>query len=509
LPTTHFNDLFFSTGVLPHGSVKEYYNEATGGLIDITGEVVGPYPLPQTLAWYANGNFGIGRPSGDARANIMAQDAAVAADPHVDFSPYDNDGNGYVDAFIVVHAGQGGEQTGNAGDIWSHKWTLPGARNADGKQIFAYLTIPEDARIGVCAHELGHLLFGFPDLYDTDDTSEGIGNWCLMSGGSWNGGGDVPAHPSAWCKVNQGWVTVSNVSANGAVSIPDVKVSHNVHRLWKDGTGGSEYFLLENRQRSGYDAGLPGDGLLIWHIDEAQPGNTDENHYKVALVQADGKRDMELDHNRGDGGDPFPGSALNAAFTPTSNPNSNSYANQKTCVSVTNISEAGPAMSAVLGVHCGKGALKDRKDAKESVKEAVKEQSKDRKDRKDRKEQMKEVKEASKEVKDQREGKQILKDYKDTREGKGRKETAERPGDFGEFAPQGDLASIIADLEARLSMLESAVAMGGDAEPFIGAGQRPDLAGGPQYDDAQADLHRRMGAGDRDAKVSFDTPPHR
>ena len=204
----HFSDLFFSTGLLPHGSVKEYYREVTGNLVDIVGEVAGPFTLPQTLAWYANNNFGIGRPSGEARANIMARDAAVAANPQVNYGLYDNDGNGFVDAFIVVHAGQGGEQTGNSGDIWSHKWTLPSALAADGKQIFAYLTIPEDSRIGVCAHELGHLLFGFPDLYDTDNTSEGIGNWCLMAGGSWNGGGDVPAHPSAWCKVRRHFPSV-------------------------------------------------------------------------------------------------------------------------------------------------------------------------------------------------------------------------------------------------------------------------------------------------------------
>ena len=69
----HFNDLFFSTGVLPHGSVKEYYAEVTGGLVDIVGEVEGPFRLPQTLAWYANNNFGIGKPTGTPRANIMAQ----------------------------------------------------------------------------------------------------------------------------------------------------------------------------------------------------------------------------------------------------------------------------------------------------------------------------------------------------------------------------------------------------------------------------------------------------
>jgi M6 family metalloprotease-like protein len=93
----------------------------------------------------------------------------------------------------VVHSGSGGEETGNSGDIWSHKWTLPSVYATDATQIFAYLTIPEDAKIGVCAHELGHLLFGFPDLYDVDDSSEGIGSWCLMAAGSWNGGGDVPA----------------------------------------------------------------------------------------------------------------------------------------------------------------------------------------------------------------------------------------------------------------------------------------------------------------------------
>ena len=166
----------FSTGVVPHGSVKEYYRDVSGGLIDIAGEVIGRLTLPQTLAFCAKGNFGIGQPSGVARANIMAQDAASAANPSVNFGLYDNDGNGFIDAFIVVHAGSGGKQTGNSGDTWSHKWTLPSAMSADGKQIFAYLTIPQDAEIGVCAHELGHLLFGFPDLYDTDNTSEGIGN---------------------------------------------------------------------------------------------------------------------------------------------------------------------------------------------------------------------------------------------------------------------------------------------------------------------------------------------
>ena len=166
----------------------------------------------------------------------MAREAAVQADAVVDFKPYDNDGNGFVDAFIVVHAGRGAEETLDANDIWSHKWVFGGgALNADGTKVFGYLTVPEDSKIGVCAHELGHLLFGWPDLYDTDESSAGLGNWCLMAGGSWNGDGDIPAHPSAWCKANQDWVTTVNRTTYGTLTIADVKTGKKVYRLWKDG----------------------------------------------------------------------------------------------------------------------------------------------------------------------------------------------------------------------------------------------------------------------------------
>jgi immune inhibitor A len=504
----HFNDLFFSTGVLPHGSVKEYFTEVTGGLVDMIGEVKGPYRLPQTLAWYANNNFGIGQPTGAPRANIMARDAAVAANADVNFGPYDNDGNGFVDAFIVVHAGGGGEQTGNPGDIWAHKWTLPSAFNADGTKIFAYLTVAEDSRIGVCAHELGHLLFGFPDLYDTDYTSEGVGNWCLMGGGSWNGGGDIPAHPSAWCKVNQGWTTVNNVSTNGTISIPDVKTSRTVHRLWTNGASGSEYFLVENRQTSGYDAELPAGGLLVWHIDENQPGNTDENRYQVGLVQADGKRDLELDRNRGDGGDPFPGSANNTALTGASTPSSNSYAGGATNVAVTNISVSGAAMTVTVAVTT-KSTSKDTKDQKDATKEPTKE----RKDLKDSKDGQKEANKDAKESKDRKdnakEGKERWKERKDNKDS--REWFWWSNAAPGSGAPEGATFTAALDplaaLEERVRVLEEALGLGAPAEPFIDSSLRPDLTGGPSYGAGGQSLEERMAAGDRDAKLEFDNMP--
>jgi immune inhibitor A len=513
----HFHDLFFSTGVLPHGSVREYYRDVTNNLIDLDGDVVGPFRMPQTLAWYANGNFGIGRPSGTTRARDMANDAFVAANPTVNFTPYDNDGNGYVDAFIVVHAGTGGEATGNSGDIWSHKWVLPAEQNADGTKVFGYLTIPEDAKIGVCAHELGHLLFGFPDLYDIDNTSQGIGNWCLMAGGSWGGGGDVPVHPSAWCKANQGWVTVTNVTTNGPATIPDVKTGRSVWRLWKDGASGPEYFLVENRQRSGYDQSLAGEGLLIWHVDETQSTNSDENHYKVALMQADGARDMELNHNRGDGGDPYPGIAANTSFSPTSAPNSHSYAGADTCVSVTGISAATPSMTAQLAVSCGKSVAKDLKDIHKETKEPFKE----RKDLKDSKERHKDTKEPFKERKDLKDSKERHKDTKEPfKERKDLKDSSERkpiaeqppwqPQPSGWFGVLGDAgagdpsAAALMELAERVDLLEQVVYGAGQlgGEPFIGSELRPDLFGGPSYGGRSVDQ-----GGDWTSKRSLDAPP--
>jgi immune inhibitor A len=343
-----FRELFFSRGKLRHGSVKEYFNEISNGLINLDGEVVGPYLLPKSMADYAGDENGTQLAKPNART--MANDALTAVAPDVDLAPYDNDHNGFVDAFIVVNPTKGAEATGESEDIWSHKWLLPRERTVDGTKTFAYLTIPENAKIGVCAHELGHLLFAWPDTYDTDMTSEGIGDWCLMAGGSWGLDGERPVHPSAWCKATQGWVTVENHTTNGNITVSDVKQSRTIHRLWRGGEAGNEYFLVENRMRTGYDTELPGDGLLVWHIDDDLDSNRDEHHYKIALVQADDRKDMEHGTNRGDAGDPYPGSATNTAFNTTTRPNSRSYAGLPTGVAINAIPTAAANMPVQIEV---------------------------------------------------------------------------------------------------------------------------------------------------------------
>ncbi len=310
-------------------------------------------------------------------------------------------------------------------------------------------------------------LFGFPDLYDTDSSSEGVGNWCLMGGGSWNGSGDTPAHPSAWCKANQGWATVTNVASNGVRTIPDVKAGHEVFRLWKDGEPGQEYFLLENRQRSGFDAELPGAGLCIWHVDESISSNSNEAHPKVALEQADGANDLGSGGNRGDAGDPWPGSSSKTTFDNSSSPNSRSYAGSNTCVAVAAISPSGATMTADLRVSCTKSVLKDYSD-KRTDKQVEKSWLRDKRF-------------------DKRFEKNLLGDKRPEKPDIDKRVGYDKGFDFrfgNRFSPAPRPED---DLEARVAQLEAAVA---SLEPFIDATMRPDLEASAMRDEGDIEQLR-------------------
>jgi len=159
-----------------------------------------------------------------------------------------------------------------------------------------------------------------------------------MSFGSWGGGGDRPVHPSAWCKQTQGWIDTVTETDNHQITLADVKSGFKTHRLWTNGDSTSqEYYLIENRQLTGFDESLPGPGLLVWHIDDSVWSNTDENHPKVKIMQADGLDQLKANLGRGDAGDVFPGLANNSTFNATSNPDSKAYAGNDTYVSVTGI----------------------------------------------------------------------------------------------------------------------------------------------------------------------------
>lgn len=232
----------------------------------------------------------------------------------------------------------------------------------DGMTFSAYSMEPEfwnapgDMTMGVFCHEYGHVL-GLPDLYDINPISvgEGIGWWGLMGSGSWNGPpssrGSRPAHLCAWSKVELDWVTPTVISENQiGVNIPNVENNQSIYRLWTDGTMGNEYFLVENRQKILFDDFLPGECLLIYHVDDSVPKQNNPAHYKVDVEQADGNFDLNNGNNRGDTGDPWPGSSGKTTFDDNSTPNSRDYNGNETLVAVKNISDCGPTMTADLYV---------------------------------------------------------------------------------------------------------------------------------------------------------------
>lgn len=361
---TSFDNLMFGDQT---GSLKNYYSQVTYGNLTLVTlnlpSATGWQRAPQTYAYYVNNQNGFG--SYPQNAQRMVEDVVNAVDPMIDFSQYDSDNDGTVEGLFIVHAGRGAECGGTSADIWSHAWGTNANPHVDGVWVRQYSMEPEywysygDMTCGVYAHEMGHAVFGLPDFYDTGYDSRGLGNWSLMAGGSWNGTlGNSPAHPDAWSRIHMGVVTVTNVVSNlvGA-SIPRIETTPTIYRLWNSGAAGSQYFLVENRQQTGYDTGIPTSGLLVYHIDDAVYGNNNQwypgsgsSHYQNAIEPADGLWHLEHNNNNGDTGDPFPGSSNNRSFNGTTTPNSNSYASAATNVSISNISNSGATMTADFSV---------------------------------------------------------------------------------------------------------------------------------------------------------------
>ena len=368
-PQAEIGDMLFSSGTYPTGSMRDFYQEASYGTLDVNGTVFptgGWYRAPDLKTHYTDNNFGIyGTYPNNAQKLVEDAIDLADADPSVNFADFDADGDGAVDALVVIAAGVGGEQSLNTSDFWSHKRDISSPKTVNGVQVHKFFIAPENGRVGVMAHELGHLLMGWPDLYDTDYSSRGTGKWDLMAGGSWNGSprGDTPAHPVAYLKARAGWVNpVTIFDASQTASIPPYATNDKVYKLPIGSSTSKEYFLLSNRQKTGFDTDMPGDGLIIEHVDENQANNTDESHYLVDVEQSDGNRDLNNDTNSGDATDPYPSPATDT-FTGTSTPNSNSYGGASSNVAVVNIARSGTnitadiSVGAVTGWHYNKKVL--------------------------------------------------------------------------------------------------------------------------------------------------------
>lgn len=348
-----FNQVGYSTGGAT-GSVKDYYLENSWGQFNLTVDVFGPYTASQNMSYYgANDAYG-----NDKNPRALVTEAVNAADASANFANYDNDGDGTVDGVYVIYAGYGEEAGASADAIWAHAWSITPVTK-DGKTISKYSCSAElrgnsgttITSIGVICHEFGHVL-GAPDYYDTDYSTggqfEGTGKWDMMASGSWNNNGVTPAHHNAYTKVKvYGWATATVLSSATNVTVKPVKDNKSFFQI--NSTTSGEYWIMENRQQVGFDAYVPGHGLIIYHVHKDVASASSSNNINATYPQKMYPVCASATTNPGttsstygsinSTGCPFPGSSNKTSFTDATTPNMKSWAGANTGKPMTSIAE--------------------------------------------------------------------------------------------------------------------------------------------------------------------------
>lgn len=343
------------------GSVKDYFRDNSMGKFIPNFVVLGPYTLAHEQTYYAANDESEG---GDVNPRDMVVEAvtmAKEANPGINFAQFDNDGDGYMDNVNIIYAGYSEASTGNANDMWPHSWDLDDqAFEIDGIICNNYgcsaeLVGASGAKmdgIGTFTHEFGHIL-GLKDMYDTDDYVDGYGidpgAYCLYASGSYNNDSRTPPCLMAFERMQMGWCTPVELKAAEDVALKPVAENEaryiNCQPDRAAGTG-VEWFLLENRQQTGWDTYIPAHGLLIYHYDYTDEmvekywsingPNNNAKHRCMYIVAADG-----VDDTNSRVGDTYPGRSGNTEFSATSSPAAIAWSGDPVDVAVTNINEMG------------------------------------------------------------------------------------------------------------------------------------------------------------------------
>lgn len=281
------------------GSALDWFTDASNGQFTPSFDVYGPVTLPNKQSYYgSNDAYG-----NDMYPEQMVIDGCKLLDSQINFKDYDTDGDGYVDNVFVFYAGQGEASGGSDNTVWPHQWDIESAGKTltlDNVKISRYACSNEwdgskPDGIGTFVHEFSHVM-GLPDLYHTSSNSAYYtpGEWSVMDYGPYNNDGRTPPTYSIFERNAFGWIDPMVLDQTPR----EVELSH----ILKSNEGciiptssDNEFFLLENRQQSGWDAYLPGHGMLIWHIDynasvwTNNSVNNTKSHQYVDIEEANNK----------------------------------------------------------------------------------------------------------------------------------------------------------------------------------------------------------------------------
>lgn len=331
------------------GSIKDYFKAQSHGQFELDFDVAGICQLQHPYAYYGKNNS----QKEDVKPGEMVAEACLWAHEHgINFSKYDWNGDGEVDQVFVLYAGHGEASYKDANTIWPHMYYLSASDygkplSLDGVTVDTYACSSElngDGNldgIGTFCHEFSHCM-GFPDLYDTSSDGGwfGMGDFDLMCSGSYNGDSKCPAGYSAYEKAECGWLTLKDMTnieqQTSIVGVQPMSADGDAYIIKNKGHE-DEYYILENRQKTGWDSYLPASGLMITHVDydadiwdwnmpntsgkyEDANGNTKTNDHQRLTIFRAGKSTDEY----GDASDLYPYGSNNS-LTKTSSPTSTLY----------------------------------------------------------------------------------------------------------------------------------------------------------------------------------------
>lgn len=302
-PKATFNS-FFAEGAT---SAHQYFVDQSNGKFTPQFDVYGPITLTGKRADYGGNDYW----GNDEAVGRMVAEGCLGLDSSVDFSKYDNDGDGECDVVIVLYAGDGEASSydDNCEDsVWPCQWQLDEsdygkALTLDSTKVNLFAVFNElygqdlsqiDG-IGTFCHEFSHCL-GLPDFYDTQYGPHfGMGNWSLMDNGSYNDDGFTPIGYSAYEKEFMGWIEIPEAEPNTLYTLTPMNLKSEATDMAVKVTNDAdpnEYYILENRKKQGWDAYMPTEGMLITHFtysNDAWTGNTvnDYDLQRATVIPAD------------------------------------------------------------------------------------------------------------------------------------------------------------------------------------------------------------------------------
>ncbi len=292
--------------------VSQSVTRASGTLIDYGEDTNGNRDMS------ADGTF---LPMALAEETVLANDG-------LDWSSYDLDEDGFVDRLLILHTTKGQEENpGQTGKIWSHFTVFEEPIEVSDTVKVAHYTMASlrtgSSGMGTVLHEMMHQM-GALDLYPVHDTEnlnewQGVGDWDIMASGNWNGGGSWPALPTASTMEKIGANRSQQVdftwpqSAQAPCIGPSIQLKgiSDGGQALKVPVADGEFVWIEYRSNSGFDAHLPGNGVLVTYQDTTVGDeghnelNSNPNQPWLRVVEADGRDDILNGVNSGESSDVF------------------------------------------------------------------------------------------------------------------------------------------------------------------------------------------------------------